>query len=204
VPGQPKTLVGFEVGPILDGDGPWTSYKAYLKTMLEKQLAQAPKEPVLNSMSSVWPRVEKFLEHLDSDDTIPNEPNFVFTHGDLDVQNILVEPSSLGSKTWKITALLDWEWSGMFPAEEEYFASYDFIRRDENDTKLFYDLLEAGGVSTPRTIPDFEKRKALYDLRENIAPWYLLDVEDLESEVVKEKVREAKALVEHCLDIVGY
>ncbi|CAF4873379.1 unnamed protein product, partial [Rotaria socialis] len=38
---------------------------------------------------------------------------FVFSHGDLDIQNILISTDDLESP--RITGIVDWEWAGSFP-----------------------------------------------------------------------------------------
>lgn len=200
--GKAKRLTGFDVGPTLDGDGPWRTYKSYLRTQLEKQLTIARRQSVLEGMNCVWPRVEKLLERLDEDEMIVDDTHFVFTHGDLDAQNILVQKNMHDAGFPTITAILDWEWSGMFPAEEEYFASYAFL--EEEDTTLFYDLLEEGGIQTPRTIPHHGQRKLLYDIKENIAPWFLTDHSEPGGEEVTKQVESAKKTVESCLGKLGY
>jgi hypothetical protein len=199
--GRAKRLGGFDVGPTLDGEGPWRTYKAYLRTQLDKKLRIARRQPVLEGMRVVWPRVEKLLEKLDEDETIVDDTSFVFTHGDLDAQNILVEYNDISSDTPTITAILDWEWSGMFPAEEEYFASYQFL---EHDPSFFYSMLEEGGVQTPRTIPHYRQRKLLYDIKENIAPWFLTDHSEPGGEEVRKEVEIAKKILEDCLEKLGY
>lgn len=202
--GGPRSLTGFEIGPTLEGEGPWTTYKSYVRSGLEKQLAISRKEGAFLTMSPVWARVEKLLQYLDTDDEITNDSNFVFTHGDLDAQNILVKQTDDGSKMLSITAILDWEWSGIFPAEEEYFASFGFAQEDGDDSDFLYDLLHAEGVPTPRTIPHYNQRKCLYDIREHLAPWFLIDHNDPESEEVLEQVQSARVVVEAALRYLGY
>lgn len=43
-----------------------------------------------------------------------SEDEFVFCHGDLSQNNILVDP-----KTLRIVAIIDWEYGGFFPREHE-------------------------------------------------------------------------------------
>jgi hypothetical protein len=195
--GKANKLVRFDVGPILEGDEPWGTYKAYYRTELTTQLKIARRQKILQGSSALWPRVEILLDHLDKDDT-----GFVFTHGDLDAQNLLIRPDAS-----TITAILDWERSGMFPAEDEYFISYGFlgnIQDEDSDLPMFYDLLEQGGVLTPRTIPHYGQRKLLYDIKENIAPWFLLDHSEPDREKVQTQVKCAAGTVESCLRKLGY
>jgi thiamine kinase-like enzyme len=44
----------------------------------------------------------------------PEGEKFVFCHGDLHCDNIMVDPSTL-----KITAILDWEYAGFYPKSHE-------------------------------------------------------------------------------------
>lgn len=243
----PATEVrGFTIGQTLDGQGPWSNYKSFLRSQLERQMEAVQKQESYRDMRALLPRIERFLEALDMDETIVDTHRFVFTHGDLDLQNVLVsfettrtsqgngddENDDGNDLTPRITAILDWEWSGMFPAEEEYFTSFNFLLSDpDNDDEAaennsekdndanpppnihkstlksyFFDLLEAGGIDTPRTLPCFEQRRQLYKLRENLAPWYLadLDAAAIGSQQTLEKTEKAIETVMCALDALGY
>jgi len=65
----------------------------------------------------------QFLRH-------PDEPSrrghrILFTHADLNARNILVDRVGLpdGSKSWKVTGIVDWENSGYYPEYWEYTKS---------------------------------------------------------------------------------
>lgn len=66
----------------------------------------------------------------------------VFTHGDFQMKNILVEESPDGhdesdSPSWKVTALLDWEDAGWYPDYWEYSCCFiDFGMEDDWPEKL--------------------------------------------------------------------
>lgn len=63
---------------------------------------------------------------------------FVYSHQDLVMKNILVDQG-------KISAVLDWEWSGSALAEVEAKTGLDFLFTEE-DRQLFNRLLEERGV----------------------------------------------------------
>lgn len=178
----------FEVGPTLEGLGPWLSYTAYLRTQLEVKMESVRKDPRMDAMRGLLPRVEALLEVLDTEEEIRDSQQFVFTHGDLNIQNLLV---TFIDDLPKITGVLDWEWSGMFPAEEEFFCSFEFILDNAADgtdehgqlQEHFFDILEGRGVDTPRTLQYYWQRKYLYDLRENLFPWKIHDCDDADKAI---------------------
>ncbi|CAM6127235.1 unnamed protein product [Calypogeia fissa] len=182
--------VDFDVGPTLEGLGPWWSYNAYLKTQLEVKMESVRKDPRMKAMKALLPKVEALLETLETGDEIRDSVQFVFTHGDLNIQNLLV---TYINDLPKITAVLDWEWSGMFPAEEEFFCSFEFIMDEAADgtnereqlQSHFFDILEDAGVDTPRTLPYYWQRKYLYDLRETLFPWQIQDCDDVDKAIEK-------------------
>lgn len=140
-------------------------------------------------MQALLPRVQAILETLDTDDEIADSLQFVFTHGDLTLQNLLV---TFVDDVPTITSVLDWEWSGMFPAEEEFFCSFDFLLEkpaDESTDEFdqlqehFVDNLEAGGVDSPRTLRYYWQRKYLYDLRDNLFPWQIVNCDDVDKAI---------------------
>jgi hypothetical protein len=65
----------------------------------------------------------------------------VFTHGDVQRKNILVEQVSIdnttGGRQYRVSAILDWEDAGWYPSYWEYAAQYiDFTWRDDWLEKL--------------------------------------------------------------------
>lgn len=181
----------FDVGATLEGLGPWSSYKAFLRTQMEVKMERVRKDPRMNSMRSLLPRVEALLEILDTEEEIKDSTEFVFTHGDLTLQNLLV---TFIDDDPTITAVLDWEWSGMFPAEQEFFCSFDFLLEKAADDgssdseheqlqEYFFSILEDGGVDTPRTLPHYWQRKYLYDLTENLFPWHINDCDNVDKAI---------------------
>ncbi|KAJ7521981.1 hypothetical protein O6H91_19G077500 [Diphasiastrum complanatum] len=198
----------FEIGATLEGLGPWCSYKAFLRSQLEAKLQGVRTLPLMTGMLEVLPRIERLLQNLDEDAGIVDSDDFVFTHGDLHSKNLLV--TSPTSSSPQISAVLDWEWSGMFPAEEEFLAAIDFLSCDKdsgNHPELeskFFSILETGRVQTPRTIPHFEQRKALCDLRENLLPWYLTDHGSPNSPEALQSAQEAKRTVVAVLEQLNY
>lgn len=190
------------VGPTVEGEGPWSTYKSYYQSRLTKQLTLAQSNSSFEPfMSHLWPRIAQLIDGIESNSQIPENVELVFSHGDLDAQNILVHPNATDPTEFVVSAILDWEWSGVFPAEEEFFTSFTFISDDSEPSlnSYFWDQLEARGVLTPRTMPHYDTRKALYDLRENIAPWHLLDRVDENSDEVRQSLKAASGVIEKCL-----
>lgn len=106
---------------------------------------------------------------------------FVFTCNDLAPRNVLVS-----GQPPAITGLVDFEFSGFFPAMEEF--EQEWADDDEEDknwpTDMYETLLEMlaeSGATTPSSIRDqrcWKEYRCLYKLRNCIAPWWLVQGTD--------------------------
>ncbi|KAK0267357.1 hypothetical protein LTS00_017818 [Friedmanniomyces endolithicus] len=114
----------------------------------------------------------------------------VFTRNDLSLRNILV------SQTGQVTGVLDFEFAGFFPKEEE-FKNLEVHNFDDWPTftlEALYAELKLLHVDTPShglNKRSWDEAKLLAEVTTNIAPWCLLEAsmegEDLDVELQKAK-----------------
>lgn len=107
------------------------------------------------------------------------QPGSIFTHQDLSPRNILISESETSSHPI-ITGLLDFEFSGFFPPEEEYLTCLG--RQADDWPKPFMDILlsklESKGVAIPKRQEkpnNFARLLQVIELIEYVAPWWLQD-----------------------------
>ncbi|KAL2916125.1 hypothetical protein HK105_204216 [Polyrhizophydium stewartii] len=186
----------FTIGKTVDqGIGPWPSYTAYLRESLTKEMRDLETDPVFAQARPILlKRLKKFVSGIDTNERIPVCKQAVFTHGDLNMPNILVEPDT-ESDSMLVVGLLDWEWAGFFPPQDEYSASLDFLgdgaeRTESSLAQAFFDVLESAGVATPRTMDGWADTVLLSELRDSIAHWSLKGEPDLSSADVVARVVE--------------
>lgn len=147
----------------------------YYDVQLRDQLAKLEtNENFATIRDELIPIVRDFIDH-----TLPKLYLFrgmpqraTFTHNDLSPRNILV------SETGIVTGVLDFEFAGFFPAEEDFTNNEVHNREDwpESTDAVLFEELERLGVETPLT--GFDKRawqeaRVLVRVIANIAPWYV-------------------------------
>lgn len=131
----------------------------------------------------------------------------IFTHQDLSPRNILVSESKAGSEPMTITGLLDLEFAGFFPPEEEYLTS---LGRQATDWPApFMDLLlhklDEKGVSIPYTHAHgseevdeagagFIALLKVAEVIESVAPWWL-QAGHVKGKELEEELRKAEEVV---------
>ncbi|KAG2176093.1 hypothetical protein INT44_000572 [Umbelopsis vinacea] len=168
-----------ELGKTVEASiGPWDSYQEMMINQLENKLDALQRQDNYGFLLRVFgDQVSDLLHSFKSGErALFPAPQRVFTHGDLNERNIMVTRVQEGEMTTlKIVGLLDFEWSGMFPCTEEYFASYEFLNSEPSLKKGFYERLEHHHVATPHTIPNFNSHAKLIELREAIAPWWVTE-----------------------------
>lgn len=170
--------------------GPFDDYRTYLETKLENQILKLKGNPIFQGFAKYAEDVKEIFETQFQIGDILKEPRICFFHGDLSERNILVNESSL-----TITAVLDWEWSGAYLQDEEWFESFEFTKdEEENDREVLKALLWAEvkkcNVSTPADIPHFALRDSLYEILDSLAPWYLPVLREDQPERVQQRINE--------------
>ncbi|KAL7749217.1 hypothetical protein RI367_005369 [Sorochytrium milnesiophthora] len=230
----------------LDGDGPWHSYADYMSTQTRAAIdklnsdGMAVLKPMRDQLSG---RIEAFYkQEYASPTSLANtgDVRLAFTHGDLNLRNIMVrfsspaaparatagddaaDPLAASSKQVHdllssgaqvdVSAVLDWEWAGMFPEYHEYVSSFEFLDEDiapgiaelDELRDLMYGILENEyGVGTPRTIVHYQHFCDLTDVQEAIAPWYMTDLVDTLSEKAQNDVQACITTLSALLEKFG-
>jgi hypothetical protein len=176
--------------------GPWDTFQEMMVSQLQHKLnAIRCQDQYAFLLRGFDDELSDLMRSIESGQLcLPPAPARVFTHGDLNERNIMVEKVHVGRDTkLNIVGILDFEWSGMFPCTEEYFASYEFLNSDPSLKNGFYDKLEQLGIGTPRTIPHFESHAKLIRLRESIAPWWI--TEDSNQAQQEDCIKELRAAI---------
>lgn len=158
--------------------GPWDAYQEMMINQLENKIDALHRQDNYAFLLRVFgDQVSDLLRSFKSGERhFPPAPPRVFTHGDLNERNIMVTRVQENDiSKLKIVGLLDFEWSGMFPCTEEYFASYEFLNSEPSLKNDFYEQLEHHHVATPHTISNFDSHAKLIELREAIAPWWITE-----------------------------
>lgn len=186
--------------------GPFDTYLEYFKTVCEMEILELKKckfmEPQLRNLQ----RIQDFVEFMADPYRTPLSetvcrPHFVFTHGDFEPRNILVDGTT-------VSGVLDFEFSGSYPIDNEWYdgfndfgattsswSVFDGELADEPDpTNLnsirthFLSECKQKGIPIPQDIPGHFDRAELYHFWINICPWYLREVrEDIPENWYKER-----------------
>ncbi|KAL1916186.1 uncharacterized protein VTP21DRAFT_5803 [Calcarisporiella thermophila] len=218
------------VGKTLDLLGPWISYKEYMRELLNQEIEIMQSDAIYVSLRELLPRIKSFIAlTLNKPELELVVNDYVFTHGDLNLSNILVNYTHhntsdilhkvqvsevilkpISDSTLNITSILDWEWCGSFPAQDEYLSSYDFLSSEHSSnltsvelvelSECFYSALEEGGVATPRTIPNYDILRDILEMKDAIAPWYLRDLDDPTSKSTQDMLVQCKKEIVNLLE----
>ena len=103
--------------PIADRETLKQNVDTFLLEVVLPQLA-ALRSTRLGQLSGVLvppPRVSNLDHRPVWEPKVSNIPRYVYCHNDLARQNIMIDP-----KTLQVVSIIDWEYSGFFPAEFEY------------------------------------------------------------------------------------
>jgi len=189
------TLNG-QIGTDLNQLGPWSTYEQFIRDRVQAEIIilneNSTFAPIKDSMLDAIHQFEKF--QLPSFLNLP----FVFSHGDLDCQNILISIDDIESP--RITGIVDWEWAGSFPCSEEYFTSFNYFLDDNNEIRMiFLDELEKRNVLTPRTIEHFPLLEKLNRFVTNLALWHLTDLVNPDELIVNKKLEKSLCTVQSVL-----
>ncbi|KAK0725954.1 kinase-like domain-containing protein [Lasiosphaeris hirsuta] len=176
---------------------PITNLHEYYTLKLQNKLNLLSTAPAYASNRHLLDPLREFLTVLPtlSFATLPS--TFCFTHYDLYPRNILVSGT-------QITGIVDWEFSGFFPAVDEFLD--DWVDGDwpEEFYTTFLGRLEEQGVPTPRGSVDGDGWSTAYwveKIVESAAPWWLPG--DLDAEMVERGLRNAEGVVKQGLTRFG-
>ncbi|KAJ4011814.1 hypothetical protein NW766_007114 [Fusarium irregulare] len=104
-------------------------------------LGEACRDPRIRDWAPIGPCPDEasFSQHLRfSDEPSRRGHKIVFTHGDLNPRNIMVErtTNSTGARGWRLSGIIDWETAGYYPDYWDYtksmFESFRWTRRYNN------------------------------------------------------------------------
>jgi hypothetical protein len=155
--------------------------------------------------ASLVPLIEEFLR-----DSLPQTSIFglnqghyaisVFTHYDLSPRNILVSLSTSGKL--QLSGIVDFEFSGFFPSEEEFTNTSVQAEGDwpSQAWSSFIEYLESSGVRVPQG-KLWNEACALVRIIDNIAPWQLRE-SGLKGEALDLHLQQARLKIEENVQLL--
>lgn len=190
------------ISSILNGPAPTSSYTAYIRSLLEKEIRSlstlsAPPPFNVELHPTLLPRIRELLGRVHEDPTIATITanlnwNPVFTHGDFAPRNILVlfPQDNEDGDVDPLVTVLDWEWAGFFPPHIEWDAGlYELLEllsdpcaaslSDEQSRitprDVFLSTLHSSSVVTPFSEPkdQWECTMKMLRLIEGLDPWWI-------------------------------
>ncbi|CAL8118916.1 unnamed protein product [Orchesella dallaii] len=186
--------------------GPCDTYLEYFKSSAKTEIEFLRTCPFMREAEGYekrLERIENFVAAFNNLESVPESMReavvdvpFVFTHGDLEPQNILVD-----EETMKVTGIIDWEFSGASPVDEDWFCSFAFAGSDTSVWRVFnedpsngddcfdqemlkplreyfLEQLKTKEVLTPDDIPGHMIRSELFYFKGYICPWWLREKRD--------------------------
>ena len=194
---------------------PYESHLQYQEAVFEAAINLLASEPIYEQNAPLVGVLDDFLKetlpHLDCFGLREGESVNCLTHCDLSRRNILVQRPTPDSPL-RLSAVVDWEFSGFFSLYEEFLTAdseiFDLSATATGKSALSVLLLEELaklGISTPQTNPmkePWQLVQKLHILRENIAPWWVRDL-DPESVEIKTQLNAAQAKIQEILHQFG-
>lgn len=152
--------------------------------------------------TNVFPRLSCFTQPA-----LPiSGTDSVFTHQDFSPRNVLILfDEAIPDSPPTVTGVLDFEFSGFFPPEEEYLTCLG--RQDDDWPKPFMELLlrklESKGVAVPKIADGYSNSFMtliqVVKLIEHTAPWWLEDGHVTGKDLVV-KLERARAVIEYNME----
>ena len=199
---------------------PLTTSEKYNALILKNSLKRLKDDKLLSDTSEeVYDLVKRFVDASFS--KLPmfrnGSESMIFTHDDLSTRNVMVAPS--GSGDIKLSAIIDFEFAGFFPKDEE-FAGHMQNENEEWPLKKYATFLselknlEALPEALAAHIPasstlgnandkcfefgtaDFHQATLLLRTSINAAPWWIKEEKGFTREELQTEVKAAKARVE--------
>ena len=228
-PGKIGNLIGLtsdgapRIGALVDvpsaNGWPYKSNLEYQTAVYEAAIEILENEAVYARNSQYGSGLSLVLRKF-TEQSLPNCPMFhssskdqavsVLTHADLSRRNVLVHQPS-PELPLRVTTVVDWEFSGYFSPYEEFLTAdsdlLDFSVDMESDSLSEHLLAElaARDVPTPRhgwLQEHWELARNLYRMRENIAPWWVREL-DLQSSELQDELAMAEATIIKTLLEIG-
>jgi Phosphotransferase enzyme family len=129
-----------ELSAFLLNSYPWPNTAQWYPTLAQDQLSRIYKQPhfrqTFDSHAAKWKKW--------ADEDLPTYPHsqpeeYVLTHFDFSPRNVLVGRDEEGKGPLRITAVLDFEFTGFMPAEEEFLNA--MIRRGGDFEERHFDVI---------------------------------------------------------------
>lgn len=203
-----QLCVGGNIGQGRPSGQDLTSLLEYFRAEMERQVTVlATNESFSKTRDELLPMLRKFISDdlprlkILSDDPLTNK--FVFTWGDMAPRNILV-----AGHPPQISGIMDFEFSGFFPALEEFSQEWSSDDDDNPDWApdmhdRLLNVLERNNVITPsryRRTSTWFQWQTLFQLREQIAPWWIIQRQtgaaavDVDQEVLQASIEVNRSI----------
>lgn len=186
-----------DIGRDLNLRGPWLTFEKFIHDRVQGETNVLNEDQIFAPIKDfMLDAIEQFQQlQFPSFNNLP----FVFSHGDLDYQNILITIDDL--EIPRISGIVDWEWAGSFPCSEEYFTSFDYFLHDNEEIRnFFFDEFEKRNILTPRTIEHFSLLEKLNQFITNLALWHLTDLVNPDEKIVQQKLEKSRCTVQSALN----
>lgn len=158
----------------------------YQSFKIKDQLTRMDSEPIFKPREAVMrPLTQELLQLLPELPIFKHSDRITFTHYDVSPRNILVIPGETGLQ---ISAFLDFEFAGFFPTADEFtntLVHHSDYWPGASGEVLLRGLCDAHYPSTQA----LEQLSTISSISEAIAPWWLKEGDDLETE---QKAAETK------------
>lgn len=196
------------IGSGNDRGEPARSLLSFWRIELEWQRTQLATKPAFTAnrdalLEDLCDFIKDTLPKLSLFQTSSPSALFIFTHTDLFPRNILVSGSPP-----QLTGIVDFEFSGFFPAMEEFVQDWDPDPFDDGSEwpaemyEMIMTEMERLSELTPRKLEDRERKEMLElsRMRYFVAPWWIEQGEEEESgkdlERARREVKKAIAALE--------
>ncbi|KAI9926035.1 hypothetical protein ASPWEDRAFT_37945 [Aspergillus wentii DTO 134E9] len=185
----------------LNLQGPYESYTAYIAGSIRTYQHIIRLHPSLEPFRDLLPRLDAWVDALGQHPEL-NNTRYVLAHKDLHMANIMYDES-----TGRITAILDWEFSGVVPSQR-WDPSRAFLWNGQRSAsaaeeqkrlrKMFEERCEARGVG--ELLDEAEHTSALQETMQEGISYLRAIVEVCPRGQKQDKVGGWRAMVEACLE----
>lgn len=233
---DPEKYVTVGKGVEYDG-GPFENYLDYFRSTCKTEIHNLKNCSFMTQAEGYAERLKRIENFVGAFENIKSLPvgipreaveavPFVFTHGDFEPRNIMVNKD-----TNTITGILDWEFAGSYPIDEEWFTGFAFLDCDTTDWRTFneqrptmasneehpfdsemikllredfFTKLRKNGAIIPDDISGHMIRAELYYFKGFMCPWWLREKRDPIPDTHFDDRRNACRHVDNILEKYGF
>ena len=172
-----------EMPEALNAQGPFTTWTSYSVAWLRMYIYAICRHPLLDGMRDLVPRLEALIAFLSDEKIVEkfklDKMRFVLAHRDLHFSNILWDRD-----TKRITAVLDWEFSGAAPfcrwdPPKAFLASLPWdeegIRRKRRWVEMFKERCRERGIKWRKLIWDGDSEELGWSTEEQKWVFFAVD-----------------------------